>query len=130
MSGTEAACGFRPGSETDACKELAPAKSSALFVMRGTCNFVNKTLYAEKAGASAVLVSSLVLLRPLRSKLHRAGNQMQNKNKNLSRKIGSEILVSWTRFGGGGAHEFSDERLEIAGVVNSGAEHSLDEIRC
>lgn len=42
----------------DACHPIQPARGGVLWVLRGKCNFINKTMTAHRAGASAVLIGN------------------------------------------------------------------------
>lgn len=42
----------------DACHPIEPAWGGVLWVLRGKCNFINKTVIAKQAGASAVLIGN------------------------------------------------------------------------
>jgi hypothetical protein len=42
----------------DACSAIEPVPGGALWVLRGGCNFINKTTAAKQAGAAALLIGN------------------------------------------------------------------------
>ena len=43
---------------SDACHPIQPAPDGVLWVLRGKCNFINKTMAAQQAGAASVLIGN------------------------------------------------------------------------
>ncbi len=43
---------------SDGCHPIQPVLGGAVWVLRGACSFINKTLSAAEAGASAVLIAN------------------------------------------------------------------------